>query len=151
MAITTYSVTTTDVLNDVGGVDTSVIGASSTPVTTSMIEEWIDRGAGQLNMILESKGISPSGLDDNGNELMRAGVIAYAKAKVLEKFNRDASRAWEQFGSVRKTLREQEEDLGDNLDDGDIVLSNVESHEDGKEFTFRQQVIDDDKVGWSGW
>lgn len=129
-ATTTHSVTNADVQNELA-VDTSQISSSSDRLSTGDIDSFIDRAAGQLNAIMRGRGVDPTSLEDDDQELVRSGVIAYATAKSYRALGH-MSRAdshWEEWGSIRKTLRSRDRDYGDDRpeDTKPIDDSNVDT------------------------
>lgn len=142
---TTHDVTAQDVLDDLPYV-TKHITATSEPLSTTLIERWVTQGAGQLNAIMTRHGIDPTTLGDDESELVRSGIIAYALAKSLQKRDADDAeidRAWETWGSVRKTLRELPQDLGDSENADAVIISNV----DADDPTVKRW----DSDGFGGW
>lgn len=129
MAVETHGVTHSDALDELD-VDQSLISSSSDRLSTTQIDRWIDRGAGQLNAILRARSIDPSSVADDERELIRSGVIAYAAAKSYRALGRSdsADPHWEEWSSVRKTLRERDRDLGDEIDKGhEVRAPNVDT------------------------
>lgn len=125
---TTHSVTAGDVTRQLP-VKSSRIGAATEPVSTTDLEDWIAEGAGQANAILSRHGIDPTTLGADEAETVRAGIIAYAAAKTLQSMGAPSdvtSRFWETWGSVRKTLRESPQDLGDAQKSTDAIKSNID-------------------------
>lgn len=129
-ASTTHNVTPTDVLDELP-VQTSKVTATSTGANTAKLEQWINQAAGQLNAILSRHGIDPTGLNDDEEELIRSGILAYAAAKAaphISGVSSDAiSRYWETWGSVRKTARDNPQDLGADEDPAASVSSNIDT------------------------
>jgi len=132
MAIETHGVTPDDVLTDLPFADGSVT-SSSTGFTTGDLEAWIRRGAGQINAILMGRNMDPSSLSEDWSETVQSAVIAYAQAKALSsrEFGEDQTeRAWSEWGTLRKIIRERETDAGDSIDASATVRSNVDTSSD---------------------
>jgi hypothetical protein len=129
-ASTTHNVTPGEVLGELP-VQTSKVTATSTGANTTKIERWIDHAAGQLNAMLRRHGIDPTQLGDDESETIRAGILAYAAAKVAPQIggvsSEEISRLWETWGSVRKTARDNPQDLGADEDPTASVSSNIDT------------------------
>lgn len=93
MAVDTHGIQPSDVLAQLGGVDTSqIVNGRATNVQLTDIFDYIETGAGIMTGVFSSVGASVN--TDEAEEVWRHGVIAYAKARVYERLNRmDASRA----------------------------------------------------------
>lgn len=125
---TTHSVTAQDVLDELPQ-RTAHVTATSEPLNTTQIERWVSQASGQLNAIMARHGIDPTTLGNDESELVRSGIIAYAAAKSLTRANAadaDVRRQWETWGSVRKTLRDSPQDLGDSQKAENQIGSNVD-------------------------
>lgn len=143
--VNTYGVTHTD-LDLPYGMRVFADDAGGGGLTVSKVQDFIVRGAGQLGSILIGKGIDPDTLDDLAVETMRAGIIAYATGQCLKLAPGNetlAQRAWEEFGSVRKTLRETPGDLGEAEDKAQTIHTNVP-----KGLGNRRKWSGDGKQGW---
>jgi hypothetical protein len=125
---TTHDVAAQDVLDELT-FNTEHVGATTSPLSTTMIDQWVIQAAGQLNAIMTRHAIDPTTLGDDEAELVRAGVIAYAAAKALTRTHgaeADVRRQWETWGSVRKTLRETPQDLGASQLAENQIVSNID-------------------------
>lgn len=126
---TTHSVTVTDVLEAIP-VKSSRVGATTDPVSTGMIEKWIESAAGQLNAMLQRHGIDPTSLGDDETELIQSGIIAFAAAMALVKFGgaQDLrSVHFDTWKDVKKTIREQPQDLGNSQKATAVIKSNIDT------------------------
>lgn len=132
MAVETHNVTPEDVLDDLSMAQGTVTSTSD-GLSTDQLDGWIKDAAGQLNSILQGRSISPEDLGDNTRQLVQSGIKAYARAKAYEVREFDGEmidRAWEEWGSVRKTLRSDDRDMGDDLDADAGVQSSVDTSSD---------------------
>jgi hypothetical protein len=104
MAVTTHGVTTDSVLAKIAGnIDSSRISATSVPLSTGDVEEYIDEAAGEINAILTRAGLSPDSLDDDTTEQVQRAIRLGAAAQVLSTLG--------YTGGTYSDLRAQYEDL----------------------------------------
>lgn len=114
MAVTTFGVSAQDVLNTLPA-DTSNVTNTSAGLNTEQIEGFITRASGILSATLERHGINPASLADNGLELAREAVIAYAAEKSLERIGASAdqiNRRRDEWNQLLKELRSTPQNLG---------------------------------------
>lgn len=105
----------------------SLITASSTPVSTALIETWIEQGAGQINALLARHNMDFLGADEE--MLVKAGIEAYAAAMALLKFGADEAVRrpfWEIWIDCRRVVRETPQDLGHSMRSEDVIKTNID-------------------------
>lgn len=114
MAVYTHNVDADSVLARYPSQDTTPIGPTSRGVNTALIEALIIEAAGSLNAVLRRHAMDPAALDEDAEELVRGGIIAYAIAGCLAKLQKlDQAAAWQaKYDAVRRTIRDMPEDLG---------------------------------------
>lgn len=114
MAVYTHGVDADAVLARYPSQDTTPIGPTSRGVNTALIEALIIEAAGSLNAVLRRHAMDPAALDEDAEELVRGGIIAYAIAGCLAKLQKlDQAAAWQaKYDAVRRTIRDMPEDLG---------------------------------------
>ncbi len=101
MSLYTYGLTAQDVISELPGVDSSEITATSVPVTTLDVENFISDGASRLNTVLDKYNIVPaSNMDVETHGNLRASVKWFAVAAVafnmgLEETYDRANLRWE--------------------------------------------------------
>lgn len=83
MALTSFGVTNADVLERVP-LDTSQVDASSEPINTGDIDEFIQDASSAFVAILQRAGLDPASLNDDTQRQVQDAVEAYAVAEVLD-------------------------------------------------------------------
>lgn len=132
MTAPTYGITYNDPLDEIGGFDATQISATSTPFTTTDVEKWIDRGAGILEGLRASLGLTIS--TESAKAPFREGIISFAKAKCYERLNRldDARAAMSDFRESKRSIREMPDEV-DNAGGADSqIKSNIDTNEPTK-------------------
>lgn len=105
MAVADFGVVVADVYAKMGGLDTGALSASSTPLSTTMIEEYIEEASAEFSGLLALAGITDvSSLDDDTTQQVAAAVTFYAAAEALAVCNKSSTEAY-------KTARARYEDL----------------------------------------
>ena len=97
-------------------------------LTRAQIDVWIRRGASQINGILVSKGVDVDTLTNDATGLVQSGIVAYVRLKVFTQspgYEAQARVEGEEWGSIRKTLREQPGELGKSEDAAGSIASTV--------------------------
>lgn len=116
MAVYTYSVTNSDVLAEVPGIDAGQIGASTEPVSTADVDQWIIDGSSQINGLLEKAGHTPSSsLEEDTHAALATAVKNYAVAKVLLVIGQTGEvyqRAWDTWMQAYSEFSNRPENLG---------------------------------------
>lgn len=84
MAVDVYSVTNAMVLSRLP-IDSSNIGAATTPLGTNDIDAFIEDGAAQMTAILQGHGLTTTLSDDNMTAQVQAAIIHFGVWKCLEK------------------------------------------------------------------
>ncbi len=92
MAVRIYSVTSADVL-DYLPTDPSAITASSQPLSTQDIGQYIERRASELTGVLEKAGLDQDNLDEDTTAQIQHGVIQGAVADCLAKLGHGSGNA----------------------------------------------------------
>lgn len=106
------------------------ITPTSDGLRTTDLQAWIDEAAGQCNALLVRHHIHITTLSGDTVELVRAGIRAYVTARALSHRHfpqEQIAREWEQWNSVRKTLREDPQSLGNDQVASNQVVSNVDT------------------------
>ena len=83
MATTDFGVTTAEVLAK-APVDSSQISATSVPVSTSDVEDFVDDADSQMAGLLNAAGISSGSLTDDAKRQIQEAIKAYAVAELLD-------------------------------------------------------------------
>jgi len=83
VALTSFGVTNADVLERVP-LDTSQVDASSEPINTGDIDEFIQDASSAFVAILQRAGLDPASLNDDTQRQVQGAVEAYAVAEVLD-------------------------------------------------------------------
>jgi len=126
---TTHNVDADDVLGEVPYETQYVTQSDSTPLCKDDIDGWIASASGILNALLTSRGFSPASLGDDEAEVLRAGVIAWAKAKTLSRLKADADEirdARREYEDYRDVVRKMPQELGNSQTASMTVHSNVD-------------------------
>ncbi|MFB6374633.1 MAG: hypothetical protein ABEN55_16265 [Bradymonadaceae bacterium] len=130
MAIETHSVTASDVLDETDVVQ-SRITSTSQPLNTDQVDSWIKRAAARVNALLVGRDMDPSSLGDNVKFAVQSAIIAWARAKVLEKTNRDDAeidRAWSEYRDMREAIKSGDRDMGADIDEAaEVRAPNVDT------------------------
>ena len=84
MAVYTYSLTSGDIVSELPGVSSENISATTEPLSTTDLTQFIEDGAGKLNSVLIARGITPAAdMDETDHAALSAAVKAYAVAKAM--------------------------------------------------------------------
>lgn len=131
MAADTFGVLAASVLATLPA-NTTNVTSTSEGLNTVQVEGFIERAGGQVAAALVRNGIDPASLDDNGVELARDAVIAYAAAYSLERIGASQdqiTRRLDEWGRLLKVLREQPQNLGAAQDaqSAQKVRSNIDT------------------------
>lgn len=105
------------------------VGGASSPLSTTVIDEWIDEAAGQLNALLQRHGVDPADIGGDTLSLVQTGIRAYVTARALSHRGfppEQVNQQWETWNLVRQTLREDPQSLGDDQPADAQVVSNVD-------------------------
>jgi hypothetical protein len=118
-----YSLTAADVAAEIPGVDDANIGASTEPVSTTDLTNWINDGAARFNSALDKAGITASAsMDADAHQMVAAGVKAYAahKAMLILGMGDTASAvaAEREWLAIYAEVSNRPQQLGDEYDDG---------------------------------
>lgn len=128
MAIETHGVTPSDVIDELGFADGTVT-ASSDGLSTTELDNWINRAAGRVNRVLDARSI-PTDLTDAEEKLAESAIIAFAAWKAARKreFSRDMiddfRTEWEGAFSELKT---DQSSMGDTVDATAAIQTNVDT------------------------
>ena len=116
MAVYVYSLTYTDVIGEVPMIDGGSITATTEPVSTTNITQWIEDGAGKLNAMLIARGITPAAtMDETDHSALVEAVKAYGVAKtllVLGSAGPIYDQAWERWQQVYAEYSNRPQQLG---------------------------------------
>jgi len=83
MALTTFSVTSDDVLERVP-FDTTNVGASSKPVSTGDIDTYIQDASSRMVAVLTRAGLDPGALNDDTERQIQDAIESYCVAEILD-------------------------------------------------------------------
>lgn len=84
MAVYVYSLASSDIVAELPGVSSENISATSQPLNTGDLTQFIEDGAGKLNSVLIARGITPSAsMDETDHAALVEAVKSYAVAKAL--------------------------------------------------------------------
>jgi len=103
------------------------ITATSQPVNTALVQQWIESASGQINALLARHNMETLGEDEQ--HLVRAGIEAFAGAMALGKFGADSDTRkpfWDIWNGCRKTVRETPQDLGNSMLPEDAIITNID-------------------------
>lgn len=149
MAIDVHGLVPTDVLEQLGGVDTTRIEADDAEnVTLQNVTDFIETGAGIMTAVFESVGSSVA--TPEAAKVWENGTIAYAKARVYERLNRmDAYKtAMEEHNRAKTDARRFPNSTGGIV--GNQLSTNVDINDPfRKKFALRRAKSKDG--GFKGW
>lgn len=84
MAVYTYSLTYADVVAELPGIDSGSVTATTEPLSTSTINQYIEDGAAKLNSVLIARGITPAAdMGETDHAALVGAVKSYAVSKCL--------------------------------------------------------------------
>ena len=114
MTAITHNVTTDDVL-DALPMASGNVTPTSQGLNTSMVDRWIRAGARRVNSVVRSyHGIDVDALEQYEVEVLRDGIVAYARYRCLEARDYDDTsidRARDDFQDILQTIRRFPADL----------------------------------------
>ena len=85
MAVYVYSLTYADVVNEMPGVGAENISATTQPLSTADVTQFLEDGAGKVNSMLIARGITPAAdMDETDHAALVEAVKSYAVAKSLQ-------------------------------------------------------------------
>lgn len=106
MAIYNFGLVVDDVLNDLP-VDSTQIGANSTPVSTGKIEEWInDRSAMAIGMLSRAGISNVEELDDTTQRQVRIYIKSSVVADAMDKMAMSTQSGYGRYREKAATARE---------------------------------------------
>lgn len=89
MAVYVYGLDSDAIAAEIPGLDASSLGASTEPISTTDLTQWIEDGASYMNSTLAKSSITASSsLDEAVHARCKDGVKAYAVSKALLVMNR---------------------------------------------------------------
>lgn len=140
-----YSLVAADVAAEIPGVDDANIGASTEPVSTTDLTNWINDGAAKLNAVLDKSGITASAsMDADTHQVCAAAVKAYAVMKallVMDSTGAAYEAARDEWNGVFAEISNRPQQLGDEYSDGiTTVLDSLSAFNS----TTRTDTIDSD-------
>lgn len=116
MAVYVYSLTYVDVVAELPGIDAGSVTATTEPLSTAVINQYIEDGAGKLNAMLIARGVTPSAsMDETDHAALVEAVKAYATAKCLYALAATGelyAQAWERWNSVYAEYSNRPQQLG---------------------------------------
>lgn len=116
MAVYVYSLTSADVISEVPMIDGGSLTATTEPVSTTNITQWIEDGAGKLNSMLEARSITAgASMDETDHAALVEAVKAYAVAKtllVLGSAGTIYDQAWNRWQQVYAEYSNRPQQLG---------------------------------------
>lgn len=134
----TYGVTNANVIAELPGMDSANFGASTEPVSTGDIDQWIDDASARINAMLDKSGIEGSAsLDADALAFIATGVKAYAVWKTCQVVGitgpllEEAKDNWLQ---VHSELSNRPQSLGDAYDDG--LTTNIDTDTKSEDWSF---------------
>jgi len=131
MAVYTYSLAASDVSAELP-IDAGTVGASTEPLSTTDISQYIEDGAGKLNAALEKAGVSVSAsMDEEAHAACTEAVKSYAVAKsllVLGVTGALYDQAWSRWQYVYSEYSSRPQQLGDAYS-GSSVSTNIDDIE----------------------
>lgn len=141
MAVYVYSLTYADVLAEVPMIDSSSISASTEPVSTTNVTQYIEDGAGKLNSMLEARGITASAsLDETDHAALVEALKAYAVCKTLLILGATGTvydQTWERWRTVYAEYSNRPQNLGSSavalsttVVDGITTENGIATHDD---------------------
>lgn len=140
-----YGLAASDIAAEIPGVDDSNIGASTEPVSTTDLTNWINDGAGRLNAVLDKSGITAgASMDADTHQMCTIAVKAYAIQKALLVMGETGpayEAAREEWAAIYTEISNRPQQLGDAYDDGlTVAVDSLSTYSS----TSRRSVIDDD-------
>lgn len=133
-----YSISAADVAAEIPGVDDANIGASTEPISTTDLDNWINDGASKLNAVLDKSGITASAsMDADAHDTLKAAVRAYAVHKAMLVLGETGSLLGEtrdRWNTVYAEYSNRPQQLGDAYDDGLTV--NIDSDDKSESWSF---------------
>lgn len=143
----TYSLTYSDVIAELPGIDGSNIGAATEPVGTGDITQWINDASAKFNAVLLKSGITPSAsLDADAHDAVAAGIKAWAVEKCLRVISPTNTAAIEAAKDTWQTAFAQfsnaPQDLGDAYTN--FLTCEIDSNDTGDTWSF----VDNEGTNW---
>lgn len=135
MAISTFSVTYTDVLPDLP-INSASISASSTPISTGDITSYIEDAGSQLAGVMQIAGLDPSALDDDATQQAEAAIKSYAVGKCLQHLGYSGAKLDGAFSRWREQYDRYKANPRLLSGKGSRVRSNVDQSSTREPFTF---------------
>lgn len=128
MAIDLFGVVYTDVIEQLPS-NMSKVSATSTPLSISNIENFIELGAAQINGLLQRVNVALPLQDDVTLGICKQAVVSYAcyKCMSIGSNPQDAriNMFLEEFNSAKKMLKESPNELGDEVSTSSRIHSNI--------------------------
>jgi len=132
MTVYVYGLTYADVVDEIPGYDGSQIGASTRPVSYSVLTQWIERGSATINTMLARAGVTPSAdLDADVHSRCATVVKLYVFQNALSKnatgakydqARREYEQAYAELSNrPQVTLGASTPELSSNIDTSDTV------------------------------
>lgn len=118
-----------NIVNEYPSQFAQAITEQSRGVSLPQLRVLRDRAAGRYNALLTSRGFTPSTLDVDAKELVRAGIIAYAIGKTLMRVGEsDLGQTYlDEHEEMLATLRERVDEMGDSQPSGSQIRTNVDT------------------------
>lgn len=150
MAVYTHNVDPAAVLARYPTLDSARVGPTTTGINEVLIEALIIEAAGSLNAVLRRHAMDPAALDEDAEELVRGGIIAYAIAGCMAKMQKlEQAAAWQaKYDAVRRTIRDMPEDLGTSQSAEVAVPTSIP---DDPTPTGEDRWSSQEGSTWSGW
>lgn len=141
MAVYVYSLTYTDVVAEIPMLDGGSVTATTEPLATGDITQYIEDGAGKLNSMLSARGITAdANLDETDHAALVEAVKAYAVSKSLMALGAMGplyDQSWERWQQVYAEYSNRPQQLGNTYapqtvveTDGVTTDGGVASHND---------------------
>lgn len=83
-------------------VDMSQVTATTDPVSTVAIQDWIDEASAELTSLLHSKGFSEDTLPSTVRDMMKRAVRSYAASQALKAFGLIGNQYSEHMASYER-------------------------------------------------
>ena len=116
MAVYIYSLTSSDVIAEVPMIDPGSISATTDPINTTIINQWLEDGAGKLNSMLIARGIVPAAsMDETDHAALVEALKNYAVSKCLAVLGATGAiydQAWNKWQGVYSEYSNRPQQLG---------------------------------------
>ena len=113
MAVTSFGVTTAEVLDKCPVGDS--ITATTNPVNTGQVEDWIDEGSAEMAAMVRKSGMDPDELSDDAQAQIAAAVRNYAVKEILQALGA-VEEKWRQYKEKYRNAKEELDDQPSKID-----------------------------------